>query len=67
MPLLVENGGTCPVLLQEMQEVKMLVLTAAILDPHDNEPPVSDERKVTFYATAELNVRCHFFELETKY
>ena len=45
----------------------MLVLTAAILDPHDNEPPVSDERKVTFYATAELNVRCHFFELETKY
>ena len=35
----------------------MLVLTAAILhDPHDNEPPVSDEKKATFYAAAELNV-----------
>ena len=67
MPLLVENGGTCPVSLQEMQEGLMLVLTAAILDPRDNEPPVSDERKVTFYVTAELNVRCHFFKLETKY
>jgi hypothetical protein len=36
----------------------MLVLTAAILkDPRDNdESPVSDEKKATFYAAAELNV-----------
>jgi hypothetical protein len=35
----------------------MLVLTAAILrDPRDTEPPVSDEKKATFYAAAELNV-----------
>ena len=40
----------------------MLVLTAAILkDPRDNEPPVSDEKKATFYASAELNVRYPFF------
>ena len=33
---------------------------------HDIEPPVSEEKKATFYATAELNVRCLFLELETK-
>ncbi|KAH9998730.1 hypothetical protein BJV77DRAFT_980042, partial [Russula vinacea] len=53
--------------LREKQMPLLVENGAAILDPHDNEPPVSDERKVTFYATAELNVRCHFFELETKY
>ena len=42
----------------------MLVSIAAILrDPSDAEPPVSDERKATFYAAAELNVRCPFLEL----
>jgi hypothetical protein len=47
----------------------MLVMTAAILkDPRDNdEPPVSDDKKATFYAAAELNVRYPFFLLETKY
>ncbi len=45
----------------------MLVSTAAILhDPADSEPPVSDEKKVIFYATAELNVRCLFLQLLTK-
>ena len=46
----------------------MQLLTAAILrDPHDTEPPVSEEKKANFYATAELNVRCLFLELETKF
>ena len=47
----------------------MLVLTAAILrDPRDNEPPVSEEQKATFYAVAtDLDVRCPFSEPETKY
>ena len=46
----------------------MLVVTAAILcDPCDHEPPVPDEKKATFYAAAELNVRYPFFSLETKY
>jgi hypothetical protein len=46
----------------------MLILTAAILrDPTDNEPPVSDDKKVIFYAVAELNVGCPLLELETKY
>jgi hypothetical protein len=46
----------------------MLVFSAAILrDPRDNEPPVSDERKATFYAEADLDVRYPFLELETKY
>ena len=41
-------------------------LTAAILhDPSDAEP-VSEEKKATFYAAAELDVRCLFLELETK-
>jgi hypothetical protein len=40
----------------------MLISTAAILDPHDNEPPVSDEKKAIFYAAAELNVGCPFLE-----
>jgi hypothetical protein len=65
MPLLVENGGMCPVPLQGMQESRMLVLTAAILrDPRDNEPPVSDEKKATIYAEAELNARCSFLGVE---
>jgi len=38
--------------------------TAAILDPSDNEPPVSDEKKAVFYAAAELNVCCLPSELE---
>ncbi len=38
----------------------MLVLTAAMLkDPTENEP-VSDDKKATFYAAAELNVRFPF-------
>jgi len=41
--------------------------TAAILDPADNEPPVSDEKKAIFYAAAELNVRCLPSELELKH
>ena len=45
----------------------MLVSTAAILhDPADNEPPVSDEKKVIFYAAAELNVRFLFLQLLSK-
>ena len=45
----------------------MQALAAAILrDPRDTEPPVSEEKKATFYATAELNVRCPLLELETK-
>ena len=43
-------------------------LTVAILhDPGDNEAPVLDNKKITFYATAQLNVRCPFFELAIKY
>lgn len=39
----------------------MQILTATILrDLRDNEPLVSDEKKETFYAAAELNVRCPF-------
>ena len=35
----------------------MLVSTAVILhDPADNEPPILDEEKAVFYATAESNV-----------
>jgi hypothetical protein len=43
------------------------VLTGAILHPHEDEPPVSEEKKATFYAAAELNVRYPLFPLETKY
>ena len=42
----------------------MLALTAAILHPSDAEPPVSEEKKATFYATAELDVRYPFLYLE---
>lgn len=46
----------------------MVTLTAATLrNPRDNEPPISDEKKATFYASAELNVRYPFLELEAKY
>jgi hypothetical protein len=46
----------------------MLIWAAAILrDPRDTEPPVPDEKKAIFYAAAELDVRCPFSELETKY
>jgi hypothetical protein len=45
----------------------MLVFKAAILhDTTDSEPPVSDEKKAVFYATAELNVRFPFFQLLSK-
>ena len=44
----------------------MLVLTAAILRD-DTGPPVTEEKKAVFYATAELNVRCSFLELDTNY
>jgi hypothetical protein len=41
----------------------MPVLTAAILrDPRDNEPQVPDNKKITFLATAQLNVRCPLSE-----
>ena len=43
----------------------MLVLTAAILRD-DTGPPVTEEKKAIFYATAELNVRCPFLELDAK-
>ena len=43
----------------------MLVLTAAILhDTTDAEPPVSEEKKATFYVAAELNVRRSFLDLK---
>lgn len=46
----------------------ILILAAAILrDPLDIESPVSDENKTSFYADAELDVRCLSSELETKY
>ena len=39
----------------------MQVLTAVILrDPRDIAPPVSDEKKATFYAAADLDVRSLF-------
>jgi hypothetical protein len=65
MPLLVEKGGMCPIPLQGiargLNDFWMLVLTAAILrDPRDIETPVPDEKKATFYAAAEFNVRCSF-------
>jgi hypothetical protein len=42
--------------------------TAAILrDPADDMPTTSDDKIATFYAAAELNVRCLLLELETKY
>jgi hypothetical protein len=48
----------------------MLVLAAAILrdprDPCDNELPVPDEKKATFYPAAELNVRRHILLLKAK-
>ena len=45
----------------------MLVSTAAILhEPAENELPVSDEKKVIFYAAAEFNVRCLFLQLLSK-
>ena len=43
----------------------MMVLTVAILRD-DTEPPVTEEKKANFHATAELNVRCPFLELDTK-
>jgi hypothetical protein len=46
----------------------MFVLTAAIIrDPRDTEPTVLEEKKVIFYAVAELNVGRLFLELKTKY
>lgn len=48
----------------------MSVSIAAILrDPADDKSPVSDDDKVaTFYAVAELNVRCYLhLGLESKY
>ena len=53
----------CPIPLQGiargLNDFWMLVLTAAILrDPRDIETP--DEKKATFYAAAEFNVRCSF-------
>ena len=44
----------------------MLVSTVAILR-EDAPPPVPDEEKATFYATADpgLEVRFHFLELAT--
>ena len=43
----------------------MLVLTAVIVrNPRDTESPVPDEKKLTFYATAESNVRCPLLEPE---
>jgi hypothetical protein len=46
----------------------MRISTAAILrDPSDNEPPVPEEKKATFYAAAELDVRCPFLQQETRY
>ncbi len=45
----------------------MLVSTAAILrDPAGDTPTVSDDKIATFYAAAELNVRCLLLELESK-
>jgi hypothetical protein len=45
----------------------MFVSTAAILhEPASNGPPVSDEKKAIFYAAAELDVRCLFFQLLSK-
>ena len=70
MPLLVENGGNVSCTITRHTGQLNEVLTAAILrDPCDIEPSVSDgsEKKVTFYVTAELNVRCPFLELDTKY
>ena len=40
-------------------------LTVAILRD-DTGPPVTEEKKAIFYATAELNVRRPFLELDTK-
>ena len=34
---------------------------AVLCDPLDTEPPVSDEKKATFYAAADLNVGCLFW------
>ena len=46
----------------------ILISAAAILrDPLDIELPVSDVKRATFYAAAELDVRCLSSELETKY
>ena len=46
----------------------MQFLTAAILhDPGYVEFTVSEDKKATFYAVAELDVRCPFFELETNF
>ena len=41
----------------------MLVLTAATV--RDDAPPVPREKRATFYAAAELQVRFLFLELET--
>jgi hypothetical protein len=47
----------------------MLVSIVAILqDPADDRSPVSDDDKVvTFYAAAELNVRYFLLKLKSKY
>lgn len=57
--------AVCLIALQRVRELN--AQTAAILDPMDNEPPVSDDKKAIFYAAADLNVRCLPSELELKH
>jgi hypothetical protein len=59
----------CPVLvtLQEMWGSVLISTVATLHDPAGDTPMVSDDKIATFYAAAELNVRCLLLELESKY
>ena len=56
IPVLIENGGTCPLSLQGVREVLNVSFDAAILRDDDDET-VPDDKKVIFYASADLEVR----------
>ncbi len=59
----------CPVLvtLQEMWGSVLIPTVATLRGSADDTPMVSDDKIATFYAAAELDVRCLLLELESKY
>jgi len=65
MSLLVENGGVSSTVSRAFGAE--CCFPAAILhEPAENEPPVSDEKKAVFYASAEFNVRYLSLQLLSK-
>ncbi len=55
------------VTLQEMWGSVLISTVAILRGPADDTAMISDDKIATFYAAAELNVRCLLLELESKY